>query len=226
MTVHGRRFFLSGLVLGAAACVGCDLGSLAYFLVPENDAEAECRRLASNDPKKEVRVVILTYTHLETRAEFIGADRALSEMLGKHLRELSQQNKEKLTVVSSRKVEEYKNNHPSWKEADLAEVGRHFKADYVIYLEIGSLGMYQRGSSGSLYRGEANLSYTLVEVNNPDESPEQHQVSYVYPSDARAMDVSPELPPMQFRQMFLNHVAQKLSWCFASHPRKDKYLFD
>src|SRR4051794_29528922 len=115
MTVHGRRFFVSGLVLGAAACAGCDLATLTYFLMPENDAPAECRRLASSDSKKEVKVVILTYAHLETRAEFIGADRALSDLLARHLRELSEQNREKLTVISPHKVEDYKNNHPDWK---------------------------------------------------------------------------------------------------------------
>jgi hypothetical protein len=226
MTAHGRRYFLSSLVLGAAACSGCDLATFTYFLLPENDAPAECRRLASADPKKEVRVVILTYTHLETRAEFIGADRALTELLARNLRELSEQNREKVTVVSPRKVEEYKNNNPDWKDADLARIGRHFNADWVLYLEIESLGMYERGSSGSLYRGEANLSYTLVDVNHPDESPEHAPVSYVYPSEARAMDVSPEMPPLKFRQMFLNHVAQRLSWCFVSHPRKATYNFD
>ena len=115
-------------------------------------------------------------------------------------------------------MEEYKNNNPDWKESDLAQIGRHFNADWVIYLEIESLSMFQRGSSGSLYRGEANLSYTLVDVNHPDESPEHAPVSYVYPSEARAMDVSPEMPPMKFRQMFLGHVAQRLALVLRPPP--------
>ena len=105
------------------------------------------KKLASDD-KKEVRVVILTYTpELETRPEFIQADRQLAEMLAQTLRDSCETNNENVTIVNPHKVEEFKSDHPNWQqEPNLAEIGRQFKADYVIYIEISHLSMYEKGS--------------------------------------------------------------------------------
>src|SRR5437899_2982071 len=121
MTVCSRRCclaMLAGLIgLGA----GCgDVGSLAYFLMPEQRLPAKMRHLPSEDPKREPRVVILTYAGLDTRAEFVHADRQLAEMLARHLQELVRPGQERLSIVPARKVEEFKNAHPGWREMDLA----------------------------------------------------------------------------------------------------------
>ena len=72
---------LFGLIgLGA----GCgDMGSLAYFLMPDQRLPAKMKHLPSEDPKREPRVVILTYAGLDTRAEFLHADRQLGELLAR-----------------------------------------------------------------------------------------------------------------------------------------------
>src|SRR3954453_1297801 len=144
-----RRGLLGSLFGAAAACSGCDIASMSYFLMPEAKAPAELKRLASDDKKKEVKAVILTYLGLETRPEFIQADRELSERLAKHLREQSEANQDHLTIVPPRRVEEFKNAHPEWVKMDLTEIGRLFRADYVVYLEIDALGLYVKGSSNS-----------------------------------------------------------------------------
>src|SRR5262249_51638579 len=110
MKVHGRRWFL-GLVAGGVWTAGgapggrggCDLGSLMYFLMPDAKEPAGIKQLAvsAEDKKaKTPRVVILTWSGLETRAEFVQADRQLADLLGRQLVALAQDNEEKLTVVS------------------------------------------------------------------------------------------------------------------------------
>jgi hypothetical protein len=123
------------VLCGAGLLAGCDFPSCMFFLMPEAREPAEYLRLASYDKKKEVRVVLWTYSALDMRTEFIQADRLLTELLSKRIHMMSEENGEKLTVVSPRKVEDYKNTHPDWKSLPLEEVGHYFKADYVVSLE-------------------------------------------------------------------------------------------
>jgi hypothetical protein len=196
--------------------------------MPESGQPPEIKRLASDDKKKEVRVVILTYSNdVETRPELIGSDRQLSELLYKQLHELCESNQEKVAIIPPRKVEEFKSSHPDWQKQELATIGRYFRADYVIYLEINSLGLYEKGSANQLYRGNADLVVTLVDVNKPDEAPEQKQFSCVYPSDAKGpVPVGLDTQPMLFRQAFLTFIAKRLSWFFSPYPKRESYYVE
>jgi hypothetical protein len=225
MRSYARRWLLAALAGVVAAGGGCDPGTMMYFLSPEPRQPAIFKELASADAKKDPRVVILTYTGLETRAEFIQADRQLAELLARRLTEGAAANKEKLTVVPPRKVEEFKNTHPHWREEDLAQVGKSFDADYVIYLEISKLSLYERGST-ELFRGRANLSVNLVDVRRPDDTPRSEAFWCVYPSGAHGPVPAFDTQPMQFRQQFLDHVAQRLTRYFARYPKRDKMFTD
>jgi hypothetical protein len=195
-----------------------------YFMMPEAREPAEIKQLAVKaDEKKSPKVVILTYSGLETRAEFVHADRQLADLLGRQLTALAQANEEKLTIVPLRKVEEFKSNQPSWKGMDLAAIGRYFEADYVVYLEIESMSMYEKGSANQLYRGHADINVSLIDVNNPDETPPQQHFSCIYPRDAHGpIPAGFETHPMQFRQAFLAHLAKELSWRFSRYPKRDR----
>ena len=218
MKAHARRWSLA--LLAAAVCAGCDPATTAYFLFPESKDAPELHRLSSDDKNKEVKVAILTHTQLETRPELIQADRQLAESLAKQLRERFTENREKVTVLSPRRVEDYKNAHPRWH--DPMEVGRELKVDYVIYLEINSMGLYEKGSSNLMYRGRASITVSLVDVNHPDDNPEQTEISVEYPSEARGpIDASMDTSPMQFRAAFLSYVAKRLSWCFTGHRKRE-----
>jgi len=218
------RLILAALCVGLAGIgTGCgDMGSLAYFLAPGQRLGAKMKHLASKDKKqKPPRVMILTYAGLETRAEFIHADRQLSELLASNLRKLAEPRQELLDVVPPRKVEEYKNAHPEWHTMKVDEVGRQFGADYVIYLELRSLSLYEPGNSNTLYRGRASLLVSLVEVNRPDETNTQNYVC-TFPSEARGPVDVYDIQPIQFRQSFLHHIARELSWYFSKYPREQQ----
>ncbi len=224
MTAIPRRGFLGILGAAAALCTGCQASTMAYFLFPEAKHEAEMKKLASDDDKKEVRVAILTYsTDLETRPELIQADRQLSEMLAAKLREMCEANNENVTIVSPHKVEEFKIQNPNWQqEPNLADIGRQFKADYLIYIEISKLSMYEGSKSSMLYRGQAALSVSLVDVNHPDESPLPKPVHYTYP-EARGPIPTDDMEPMEFRQKFLSFVAWRLGRFWTAVPIRETY---
>ncbi len=216
---------LAILATAAALCAGCQASTLAYFLFPEAKHEAEMKQLASDD-KKEVRVLLLTYTtNQETQPGFIQADRQLTEILAQKLREMCEENSENVTIVNPHKVEEFKTSHPNWQqEPNLTEIGRQFKADYVIYIEIGSLTMYEK-QSRILYHGQASLSVQLVDVHKPDETPLPRQFSCVYP-DAKGPIPIDDMQPGEFRQQFLGYVALRLGRFFTATPIADSYYVE
>jgi hypothetical protein len=228
MTVCTRRCCLAALAGLIGFGAGCgDMGSLAYFLTPEQPLPAKMKHLASEDPKKEPRVVILTYAGLQTQSEFIHADRQLGELLAGQLQQLAETQKQRLAVVPIRKVEDFKNANPNWREMDLDKVGRKLGADYVVYIEISSLSLYETGSRNMLYRGRANLLVSLVDVNRPDDQPPPDNFSTVFPSDARGpIPVGIDAQPMQFRQAFLRHVGRQLSLYFSNYPRSENRIID
>ena len=225
MTAIPRRGFFAMLFGAAALSAGCQASTMAYFLFPEAKHEPEMKKLAAADGK-EVRVVILTYTpQLETRPEFIQADRQLAEMLALKLRDSCEANRENVTIVDPHKVEEFKSNHPNWQqEPNLADVGRQFKADYVVYIEISNLTMYEKGSL-NLYHGQVNLSVQLVDVRKPSEAPLPQQVSYVYP-DAKGPIPVEDMQPMEFRQKFLDFITTRLGRFFTATPIRETYYVE
>ncbi len=229
MVTLGRRWFLASLAGALVASSGCDLASLMFFVTPEAREDALIKHLASKDAKSEPSVVILTYNSaLETRAEFIQADRQLAELLAEQLRTRATAEQEKLSIVSQRKLDSFKNAHPSWAQMDHAEIGRALGADYVIYLEINSLSLYEKGGLNQmLLRGRADIAVSLTDVNNRDESSSSAlPFSCSWPSEARGPVTSFDSNPMAFRRQFLNHVALELSWHFSRYPKREKQFVD
>jgi hypothetical protein len=216
------RWWLAGL-FGAVLCAGCDPGATLYFLMPEAKEPPEMKQLASDDKEKEVKVVILIYDRLDPRPELAQVDRQLSELLSHQLRDLFEQSKKKVTIVPPRRVDEYRNTNPSRHGPDPAEVGKYFHADYVIYLELNEMSLYERGSN-LLLRGQAHISVSLVDLNNPDETPEPREFTCVYPSEGKAQDSGPDMPLVKFRAQFLASIARRLSYYFAPHNKAQKMV--
>jgi hypothetical protein len=218
-----RRGRWVALLLLVAAGVGCSPSSF-YFFLPENRDDPAMHRLAADDAKKEVRVVILTYSNkLETRPELIGSERDLTQAFAVKLQEGCRDNSENVVIVSPRKVEEFKSAHPAWHQADLSDIGRHFKANYVIYLEINRLSLFNKADMNTQYKGHVDISVSLINVDKPETEPEHKEFVCSYPSDAKAIAVEPDHPVSQFREGFFAFIAKKLSWYFTEHLPRDGY---
>jgi hypothetical protein len=202
---------------GAILIAGCSPQAL-YFILPESKEPAELKRLASED-KKEVKVVLWTYMSLDPREEFIQADRHLATMLAEEIRKLSEENKDKVTVIKPNLVEQYKNHHDNWKFMDLEQIGRDFQADYVLNLEINSMSLYEPKASNTLYRGQTEILVNLVDMKQPGERL-QKVFTDRYPSEPHldSMDVN----PIAFRDQFLRHVAQRLVFYFVDHQKRTR----
>jgi hypothetical protein len=211
---------LWGAVL-SAGCINFPQG--LYFFMPEAKDRAELKRLADKDSKKEVKVVLWTYMALDPREEFIQADRRLAVMLAEEIRRLSEENKEKVTLVRPNQVDAYKSKHPNWREFEPTKVGHDFNARYVINLEIDKLSLYEPKANQQIYRGQTEILVSVVDMENPDDV-QSKEFTDRYPTEARG-DMTPlDITPYQFRDKFLEHVAKRLAFYFVDHRRRTKMV--
>jgi hypothetical protein len=216
-----RRTMWLGL-WGLVLIAGCSFPQSLYFIMPEAKDPAELKRLADEDGKKEVKVVLWTYMNLDPREEFIQADRRLAIALAAELRRLSAENKEKVTIVEPNRVEQYKGRHPDWKGFDLAKVGHDFNADYVIDLAINKLSLYEPKANEQIYRGQAEIAVSVVDMKDPDNVKYQ-EFNDRYPNEGGYMDPL-DMSPSLFRDKFLEHVAKRLAFYFVDHKRRTKMV--
>ncbi|HXG10050.1 MAG TPA: hypothetical protein VNK04_09700 [Gemmataceae bacterium] len=220
-----RRGAWIGLVVAALGLTGCNLLALPFFIFgPEPAVPAGMKRVASDDKRKVVKVLILTHnTGLEMKPEFVRADRELTERVRAHLKAGFEYNKENVVIASPRRVEEFKNENPDWHTMDFEEIGKQFGADYVFYLEIRSLTLYEPRSANTLYRGRAEITVSLIDVNHPDEGPLRREFVCQFPSETRHAIPVEDISLEKFRDAFLNYVAKRLSWYLTSHPTREEH---
>jgi len=228
MRIRRKRVILIALLLGlVGVSAGCDMATFSYFMSKEQRLDAKLKHLASEDDKVEPKVVIFTYCQPgDVPFDFIGADRALAEMLGRNLQQFAQDSQEKLALLPQRRVEEFKNANPNWKSMGWSSVGRRLGADYVIYLEINSMSLYEKQSNNALFRGRASILASVTDVSKPDDPPTQQEYSCVFPNAQGPIPAGLDTNPQQFRQEFLTHVARQLTYYFAKYPRSEQRLVE
>src|SRR6185369_14544838 len=87
---------------------GCNPLMLPFLFNSQDPmTPAELQNLVSEDKKKEVKVLILSYMGLETRAEFLNADKEVARYLANSLDKLTKDKESKVTIINPNKVEEY-----------------------------------------------------------------------------------------------------------------------
>jgi hypothetical protein len=170
----------------------------------------------------ELKIMVLAYSAMDPSTEFVTADRELQSSLSRQLLQLAKKNEQKVALISPTKVQEYKNAHPDWHTSRIQDIGRQFDADYVIYLEIESMSLYEKGGFNQLYRGRAEIGITLVNMQKPDMDPVEKHFSCEYPKTRGPVPVD-EMNARQFYLSFMESVTKRLSWYFVPHESQEDY---
>jgi hypothetical protein len=224
--MNGFKYGLMAAAFTAViASAGCDASALPYFLAgcPEPMDQAGDMALVPDKKKRdELKIMVLAYSAMEPSTEFVTVDRELQSSLSRQLLQLAKKNEEKVAMISPGKVQEYKNAHPDWHTSRIEDIGRQFHADYVIYLEIESMTLFERGGFNQLYRGRAEIGITLVNLQKPDMDPIEKHFSCEYPKTRGPVPVD-EMNARQFYLSFMESVTKKLSWYFVPHESQEDY---
>lgn len=224
MTAFLRRLSWVGLCLAAGCLTGCNVLALPFFILgPEPTVAASLKRLAPEDRKKQVKVMVLAHAGPEVPPDFRRVDRDLSDRMRASLRQGFEYYKDNVKIIAPRRVEDFKNENPGWEAMDLEEIGKRFEVDYVVYLEIRKLTIYEKGSGNTLYRGRAEISVSLVDVNDREEGEQRKEFICQFPSETKHAIPVEDVNPQKFRNDFLNYVAGRLSWCFVPHPTSKEH---
>jgi hypothetical protein len=211
-----RLWRAAALVLGAAVLsLGCSPLTVISFLWPGDSRIKPEYPLVCKDKKETKIVVLAAFTALDTVPETNGADQELAERLITVLKKKYEEDGQKVKIVPHYQVRDYHNKSPFAQTP--YEVGKHFDADKVVYLEIGRMSLYKEKSNHTLFSGRVDMTVTATDMHLPrEEGPPFHQ-EYVceYPQGR-------ELPadgsnPSLFRATFLDHVANDLSRFFTPY---------
>jgi hypothetical protein len=221
-----ERLRLAGLLVAAAfLTTGCSVLQLPFFLMrgePKIDA-----MLVPLAEKGEAKILILTAAPPSIDTDFIRIENELTSKVVMHLKRLCEENKEEITFVSSSKVDKFKDEHPNWAtDLDLVEIGKKFEADYVVYLDIETISMYEKGTGSYMYRGRSEIAVQVHAVKDEDAEPIYETVTIEYPPSDLGAVASDEARPADFRQRFLDHMARKVAYLFTAHTTREEFRMD
>jgi hypothetical protein len=203
----------------ALFCIGCNPLTGAFFMMFGVDDKTPAEFRIAGDGKKTAHVLILTSMIQESRSELLGVERQLGAAINKQLEADCKLNKEKIKLVPVHKIEEFKNNNPSWRTMTATEIGRQFDVDYVVDVEVASLSLYEKDSRKRLYRGRGAITLAVIDVTkSADEGPAyQRRLSMEYPKARGPIPVDDEMTPDRFRELFIQRIARDVSWQLTSH---------
>ena len=227
-----RKKWLSRVVLFSllvVACTGCNPILLMSYLFdnsnPKTVAEFPLKPRPKHE-KEEVRVVVLTSCAPGLSVDMIGIDRLLAAEFIPLLEARCLENKEKITILKSQPIDAYKKDNPEWRGQHPMEIGKFFKADYVIDIEVLSIDIYEPGTRRELMKGRSKIAVMAYDMSKPLKEPSYNppESNFEYP---RTHPVSRyDMPVSTFRQKFVKRIAEELAVPFAAHTTSQSVMVD
>ena len=207
------------LLLTGLACfvVGCNPQALSMLVMGFSDNKVDLDYKLFAEPKKEVKLVIpsnFAQEGIQLREESsvgrhgTGRPARCAIISGKRCEE----NKHKLKIVPQTEVRNFHLKEMSTGElSDPIEIGKHFKASYVLDLSIQSLKLYEPNSYPKMFRGNIQIAIECCTRSMPRKairrcSTNPISASNIPPHAARSTRGSMNLA--FFRGPYLNKVAR------------------
>ena len=205
---HKRRIVggaLSLLLLSA----GCNwLTPLAFVGEHKQQVYAEFDKLPDS------RTLILAWTPPETLFDYPHIRFELTSYLVDKLNAGLAEKEQQIDLVDPRDVEDYLQKQFS-KRVDPAEVGRHFKADYVIYLELLQFQL-RSPDEPQFLRGRIESSIAVYDLTGDSDLPRRFELTPL-------RSVYPEKGPVVLSATNALHVRETLYRMFAEPTARKFY---
>jgi hypothetical protein len=214
----------AAVLLGLVASIGCDpIQTAAFLLYPDNPNTVDPKAQSLTIQDKESKVLILVaHEDMVPSSLFRDANRELTRKLTQMLDARYKESQEKIKLASASKVLSYLDNHPDWVTESKRSLAKRFDADFVVFLQLGPMKIYEEGSHQTLYRGDVEVEMRVYDMQKDEDEEMTYQDVYkcTYPStgpeDASGVSLT------AFRMRFLDRIAKDLVQYFALHPPRDK----
>lgn len=200
------------LPLVVCCASGCGIPNLLVYPFADRDAKKDVKEAYHLTSE---RLLILPYLGREVEFESPTAGTDISGALIRHIRDNLRGRVHR--VVSPQQVAKYQQSRLDWQGTQVAEIGREFQADKVLYLEIQRYSIMEERSA-NLYRGRLSGHLQVI-----DTAPASRGKEVLYEADisVQVPDDKPigatEIPEGTLRGATLYRFAQEVIWKFCDH---------
>jgi len=202
-----RWIWLLGACLSLMLTAGCQQFVILSYLIGgppsiEPDFDKETGQTLKG---KENTVAVVCFAPREMQLEFPNIDDEIAAQVAFRLGE------NKITIVKPDYVRAWIDAHPKWELAE--EIGREFKANYVVEIELSSFSLYE-GTSTTLFRGrtEADIHVTEVDEGGHGDRIFSKELDFHFPVRVPRSSTEGDLIP--FKREYISRLSDKIGWMF------------
>lgn len=213
---RSRLWPLAVMVALSAMLPGCQAVVLLGYLIggpPSTDPDFHVRTKQSLEGKNKT-VLVYCYAPKELKWD----NEALDFDLAKYCAHRLVGNK--IKVIDPDLVYDWLDKNDKWRKT--AEIGKHFRVDYVVHIDVKDYSLFE-ANSANLYRGRADI---IVNVVKMDEDKRDGNVIYTQavksffptrsPVDSNVMSFS------EFKKHYLSYLSDEIGKLFYSKETGDE----
>ena len=198
----------------AVVCmIGCNpLATIGFLTYKDPVRPAPYPLVAKDGPKKdkeEVTVALFVSQGSGQSFEFAGAENTIASEMGRKLPDLAKENKQKVAVIPTAKVNQFKFKNPTWKNMHPSAWGKALGVDYVLEVNLDKMRLYQPGSLNQLYEGRGEVSVFMYDVDEGVAEPKSYTYAFLHPKTG-VLDAT-SIPLGTFKKEFLERLAIELA---------------
>lgn len=205
--VRRSWMWLLGACLSLLLTAGCQqFVILSYLIGGPPSIEPDFDKETGQSLKgKENTVAVVCFAPREMLLEFPNIDDEIAAQVAYRLGE------NKITIVKPDYVRAWTDAHPKWELAE--EIGRQFKANYVVEVELSTFSLYE-GNSTTLFRGrtEADIHVTEVDEGGRGDRIFSKELDFHFPVRVPRSSTEGELLP--FKREYISRLSDKIGWMF------------
>jgi len=159
---------------------GCSkVGYLLYLIAP---GEQTVKVPAEFDGLPGGSVAIVIYADQSTQYEYPYVRLELSSLIASEMKK----NVKDVSIIDPRRVVKYQDDNINWEAFDRTEIGKAFKADYVLYISLVEYTTREPGSF-NLFRGRIKGEVGVYKTSLPERQARVYRgddVNVIYPEQA------------------------------------------
>ena len=152
--------------LAVVLTIGCNpLATIGFLAYKDPVQPARCPFVPKEGGEgSEILVALFVSQSTGQSFDFAGAENTIASEMARKIPELAKENKQKVTVIPTSKVNQFKFKNPTWKDMHASAWGKALGVDYVLEIHLDKLSLYQPGSRNQLYEGRAEVSVFMYDV--------------------------------------------------------------
>ncbi len=208
--MQSRGWRLIALLALVACQSGCNAVMLVGYLVggpPTTDPDFHVRTKQTLEGKNKKNVVLV---YCFAPKELKWDNESVDYDIAKHVAHRLLQHK--IKVIDPDQVYAWLDRNDKWRKT--SEIGKHFKVDYVVHIDVKDYSLFEINSS-NLYRGQADIIVNVVKMN---EDKTDGHVIYTAPIKSafptRGPKDSGEISFGEFKKTYLSALSEEIGRLF------------